>query len=171
MLSSSHFFVQVLWAFFKYWFRLCMLQVKMRRLTYSSAHATIFLTDDPNVCCNSRARTKKYKKKQYFSTVHISLTILQMFLCSWTLCEVCADIASSSIFPTDPRLLKTNCIWCANYRNTQENLHNSCYDSKRVFSNIVFRLCTFHVHEKSRVQHVGLPKAKHISLFLLMLVA
>jgi len=59
-----------------------MLHVNMRRLTYSSAHVTIFLTDNANVCCNSRARTKKYKKKQYFSTVHITLIILQLFLCS-----------------------------------------------------------------------------------------
>jgi len=103
-------------------FRLCMLHVKMRRLAYNSAHVTIFLTGNTNVCCNSRARTKKYKKKQTFSTVHISLTILQMFLCSWMLCEVCADIASSVIFPTDPCLLKTNLIWCANYRQSHKKI-------------------------------------------------
>ena len=36
--------------------------------------------------------------------------------------------------------------------------------SWRMFSSVVFRLCTFHVNEQSRVQHVVLPKAKHISL-------
>ena len=61
-------------------FQLSMLHVKMRRLTYGSAHVTIFLTDNANVCCNSRARTKKCKKKQFFLIAHISLTILQIFL-------------------------------------------------------------------------------------------
>jgi len=61
-------------------FRLCMLYVKTRRLSHSSAHVTIFLTDNVNACCNSRAGTNKCKKKQYFSIAHISLTILQMFL-------------------------------------------------------------------------------------------
>jgi len=99
-----------------------MLRVNMRRLTYSSARVTIFLTDNANMCCNSRARTKKYKKKQYLSIVHITLTILQIFLCSWTLCGVCADMANSSIFPTDPCLLKTNWIWCANYRKSHKKI-------------------------------------------------
>jgi len=61
-------------------FRLCMLDVKTRTLSQSSAHVTIFLTDNANECCNSRAGTNKCKKKQYFSIAHISLTILQMFL-------------------------------------------------------------------------------------------
>jgi len=77
------FFVQVCWAFFKYWiseFRLCMLYVKTHRLSHSNAHVTIFLTDNANVCCNSRTGTNKCKKKQHFSIAHISLTILQMFL-------------------------------------------------------------------------------------------
>jgi len=57
-----------------------MVDVKMLRLAYSSAHVTIFLTVNANVCWNSSARTKKYKKKQTFSIAHISLTNLQMFL-------------------------------------------------------------------------------------------
>jgi len=57
-----------------------MLYVKTRRLSHSSAHVTIFLTDDTNACCNSRAGTNKCKKKQYFSIAHMSLTILLMFL-------------------------------------------------------------------------------------------
>ena len=97
-----------------------MIHVNMYRLAYSSAHVTIFLTDDANVCYNSRARTTNNKKKQYFSIVHISVIILQMFLCSWTLCELCADITSSSIFSADPCLLKTNWIWCANYRKSHK---------------------------------------------------
>jgi len=65
-----------------------MLHVKMHRLTYISAHVTIFLTDHANVRCISRARTKKCKKKQYFLTVHISLTILQMFLVFMMLVDI-----------------------------------------------------------------------------------
>jgi len=60
--------------------RLRTVHVKMCRLAYSSAHATTFLTENANVCWNSSARTRKYKKKQYFPIAHISLTILQMFL-------------------------------------------------------------------------------------------
>jgi len=60
--------------------RLCTAHVKMRRAACSSTHVTIFLTDNAHVCWNSSAITKKYKKKQYFSIAHISLTILQMFL-------------------------------------------------------------------------------------------
>ena len=60
-------------------FRLCMFHVKMRRLACSSAHVTIFLSDNANVCWNSSAWTKKYKKKQYFSTVHISLSHCKCF--------------------------------------------------------------------------------------------
>jgi len=84
MLLSSRIFCPSLVGYLKWAteFRLCMLRVNMRRLTYSSARVTIFLTDNANMCCNSRARTKKYKKKQYLSIVHITLTILQIFLCS-----------------------------------------------------------------------------------------
>jgi len=57
-----------------------MVYVKMLRLAYSSAHVTISLTVNANVCWNSSARTKKYKKKQSFSIAYISLTNLQMFL-------------------------------------------------------------------------------------------
>jgi len=48
-----------------------MLYVKTRRLSHSSAHVTIFLTDNANVCCNSRAWTNNGKMKQYiFDCAH-----------------------------------------------------------------------------------------------------
>jgi len=123
MLLSSHIFCNFYRLPSNTEFRLCMLHVKMRRLAYSSGHVTIFFTDNANVCWNSSARTKKYKEKQYFLTVLISLTIFLVFLVFMMLANVvsgvkaseggltilCADIASSSIFPTDPCLLKN--IW------------------------------------------------------------
>jgi len=76
----THFLYKSVGLFSNTEFGLCMIYAKTRRLSHSSAQVTIFLTDNANVCCNSRAGTNKCKKKQSFSIVHTSLTILQMFL-------------------------------------------------------------------------------------------
>jgi len=76
----THFLYKSVGLFSNTEFRLWMLYVKTRRLCHSSAHVTIFLTDNANVCCNSKAGTNKCKKKQYFSIARMSLTILQVFL-------------------------------------------------------------------------------------------
>ena len=72
------------------------------------------------------------------------------------------DISYWSLFA------KSNWFWCEKQPEiTQTKMfytHKIFLKSWRIFSNVVFRLCTFHVNEKSRVQYVVLPKAKHISL-------
>jgi len=125
---SSHIFCTSLLGFFQI-LNFDFACFMWRRAGYLIA-VLIFLTHNANVCCNSRAGTNKCKKKQYFSIALISLTILQIFLvswCSWTLCKVCAIIASLSIFPTDLCLLKP-WICCANYPKSHKqnvlHLHN-----------------------------------------------
>jgi len=53
-----------------------MFHVNMHRLAYSSAHVTIFLTDNANVCWNSSAIQKE---AIFFNCVHF-IESLQVFL-------------------------------------------------------------------------------------------
>ena len=90
---------------------------------------------------------------------------LQFSWCSWTLCMVCAGIASFSIFPTDPYLLKTSWFWCANKPKSHKQkcfIFTKYFWNLEFFQMLYFDLARF-MWTKSREQYIVLPKAKHIS--------